>query len=100
MLPKFLHGMLERAGHLAGANEFTIEMLHEFRSALIMHVPQRQKQRGGAGAEETTLKPEQLVSGSDEIHAGGATAQRNQICVQPHLVEIVQIQVTVTQPDA
>jgi len=34
-----------------------------------MHVPQRQKQRGGASAEETTLKPEQLVSGSDEIHA-------------------------------
>ena len=89
LLPEFFHGVLERAGRLAGSNKFPIEMLHEFRRALIMDVPQRQKQRGGASAEEATLKPEQLVSGSDEIHASGATAQGNQVCVQSHLVEIV-----------
>jgi hypothetical protein len=73
LLPKFLHGALERTGHLAGSNIFAIEMLHELRGTFIVRVPQRQKQRAGASAEQTTLKPEQLVSGSDEIHAGGTT---------------------------
>jgi len=89
LLPEFLHSVLKGASRFARTNEFAIEVLHQLRGALIVHVPQRQKQSGSTSAEEASLKPEQLVAGSDEIHSGSTTAQRNQICVQSHLVEIV-----------
>jgi hypothetical protein len=77
LLPEFLHSVLQRASRLASTNKFAIEELHQLRGALIVHVPQRQKQSASTSAEEATLKPEQLVAGSDEIHSGSTTAQRH-----------------------
>ena len=58
LLPEFLHGALEGTSRLTSSNEFTIEMLHQLRGALIVHVPQGQEQGGSACTEKATLKPE------------------------------------------
>src|SRR6266446_807809 len=89
LLPEFLHRVLQRACHVAASEEFSIEELHQLRSALIVDVPQRQQQRRRSGAEKASLKSEQFVAGGDEVHACGAAAQGHELGVQPHLVEVI-----------
>src|SRR6266478_6010185 len=76
LLPEFLHRVLQRASHVGGSQEFSIEELHQLRSALIVYVPQGQQQRGCSGTEKASLKSEQFVASGDEVHACGAAALR------------------------
>src|SRR5947209_14371959 len=81
--------------HISTSNVFSIEVLHQQRCALIVYVPQRQQQGRGPSTEKAPLKPKQFVTGGHEVHTRGATAQGHQLCVQLHLVEVIQIQVPI-----
>src|SRR5207302_1976869 len=40
-----------------------------------------------------------FITCRDEIHSRGATAQRHQPGIQPHLVKVIQIQIAIAQPN-
>src|SRR6266481_1595259 len=41
LLSDLAHGRAQRADHLSGRDEAPVELLHQFRGALVMHIPQR-----------------------------------------------------------
>src|SRR5216110_3124709 len=45
------------------------------------------------------MKSKQFITCRDEIHSRGATAQRHQPGIQPHLVKVIQIQIAIAQPN-
>src|SRR2546423_8118786 len=100
LLAEVAHGGLERSGHVAGLDIGTVEVVHEFGGAAVVDVPEGEKKRSGAGAEQTSLETKEFVPRGDEIHAGGATAQRDEARAKANLVEIIKIQVTIAEPDA
>src|SRR5438874_13366317 len=99
-LTQFLHGDLQSPRHVGPLNVTLVEMTHQLGGALIMNVPQREQQSGRPGAEQAALKAQQLVAGGHKVHAGGAATQSDQPSVQLHLVEVIQIEVSIAQTDA
>src|SRR5208282_4829481 len=53
-----------------------------------------------AGAKEAALKAEKFVTCGDKVHAGGATAERDVAGGEAHLVEIVEVKVSIAEADA
>src|SRR5207302_10061490 len=100
LLAELPHSTLQRAGHIAGVKIFAVEELHKLGSALVVHIPEGEQKRGSAGIEQASLEAEQLVTGGDEVHAGGAATEGNEIGVQPDLVEIEKIQVAIAEADS
>src|SRR4029077_6227009 len=62
--------------------------------------PQRKQQRCGAGAEQASLQPQQIVTRGNKVHSGGAAAEGHEARAQAHLIHVVQIQVAVAQLDS
>ena len=46
------------------------------------------------------MEAEQFIAGSNEIHAGGATAESDEVSVQLHLVEVEKIQVAIAEANS
>ena len=100
LLAKLFHRGLQSAWHVAALNVALIERLHEVGSALVVDIPKRKKQRGGAGAEEAALQSQQFIACGDKIHSGCASAQCHELGGKTNLIEIVKIQIAVSHANA
>ena len=63
------------------------------RGALVGHLPQGQEEGCRPGAEQPARQPEQLVAGGDDVDAGDAGAEDDQVRRQLEVVEVVERQV-------
>lgn len=97
---KGLHGELEREGHIGGGDEVFVEEAHKFGGGFVMNVPEGEKKRRSAGAKEAALETEKLITGGDEVHAGGAAGKRDVASAEAHLIEIIEIEIAVAEANA
>jgi hypothetical protein len=100
LLAELLHGGLERYGHVIAFHVAFVKSLHKFRGAAVVDIPEGEKEGGCAGAKEAALEAEELVTGGDNVHPGGTAAQGHVAGGQSHLIEIVEVKVTITEANA
>jgi len=62
--------------------------------------PEESRREVAPAQNSPRCSPKQFVTCGNKIHSRSAPAQSYQVCAQAHLVEVVQIQVAVAQPDA
>src|SRR6202007_931342 len=65
-----------------------------------MHIPERQQERARASTKQSPLQTQQLIPIRHRVHSRGAAAQGDQLRLKPHLIEVVQVQVTVAHLDS
>ena len=99
MLAELLHGGLERDGHVSCLHVALIEGLHQLGGAAVVDIPEGEQERGCPSTEEAALETEQFVTGGDEIHPSGATAERDVAGGEAHLIKVVQVKVTIAETD-
>src|SRR5579859_7247612 len=97
LLAQLPHRALQRSRHVRALNIVPVEMAHQLSCALIVDVPQGKQQGSCPSAEQASLKTQQFIAGSNEIHASSAAAQSHQSGIQFHLVQVIQIQVSVSE---
>src|SRR5438093_1144793 len=79
VLPKLAHSCLQGERLVRVFSQPFVEGFHELRSTFVVHVPEAGQNRLGAGIEQSTHQPDQLVSPLDRIKTGAAAAQGYQL---------------------
>src|SRR6476620_4092658 len=97
---QLLHRALKRQRAIWMLEKPAIEGVHEFRCALIVDVPQCQQQGPCPGIEQTPHQAHKLISGSNRVQSGGASAQGNLLDGQPEAVKVIEHQERIPQPDS
>src|SRR5580698_6162500 len=99
-LTDLLGGFGGGGGFVFARLESPVERSHKFVGAGIVDIPEGQEQGARAGVECSANQAEEFVAGGDDVEAGGAAAEGKKLSVQAHLVELVKVQVSVTEGDA
>src|SRR5438552_2167377 len=77
-----------------------IEESHELSSGAVVHVPQAQQQGLGAGLEQASGQPHQLIACSHRGQASAATTERDQFDRKFELIEIVEADIGICHTNA
>src|ERR1700722_1695022 len=99
-LADLLGGLGGGGGFVFTGLEAAVEGGHEFVSTGIVDVPKGEQQGASAGVEGAADQTEELVASGDDVEAGGTTAEGEQLGVEPHLVELIEVEITVAEGDA
>ena len=67
-----------------------IELDHELLGAVVVNVPQAQDERLRSRLQQTSDQTHQLVTGSDHVQAGGASAEYDQFDRQLQVGHVIQ----------
>src|ERR1700760_526932 len=96
-----LFGGLGGGGCLVFAGlEAAVEGGHKSVGAGVVNVPEGQKQGAGSGVKGATDQAEQFVARRHDVESGGAAAEGEQFGVEAHLVELVEMEISIAQSDA
>ena len=98
-LPNLGHGFAQCLSLAFPLDQMRVEGDHEITSAGIVHIPQTEHYGLPSSLQETSHQSHEFVPGCYRVAAGGTPAQYDQFCGKLEVMQVVQAQVRVAEPD-